>query len=137
MEIVKQIAVGAGVWAVTSIVVWLVAKMAIVRSYLQNNMLRTVLFALLLGGVVSSLISGFYATHLRDQLVQNLLVVGENKGLTEANQAPTNGGHGPVLTTCPDGFYAVGLKSWGNSAGGICIGCLVNTQLLCRQLNAK
>ena len=45
-----------------------------------------------------------------------------------------NGGYGPITSTCPAGSYAVGLTTWGNSAGGICIGCYVAHQVLCRKL---
>ena len=37
---------------------------------------------------------------------------------------------------CPDGYYAVGIKTWG-SPGDVkfCVGCLIAAQLICKPLN--
>lgn len=37
---------------------------------------------------------------------------------------------------CPDGFYMVGIQSWGSPGSTrYCIGCLVAAQVICKPLN--
>jgi len=66
-------------------------------------------------------------------LKQNLGKWGDNK---DGTYAPINGGYGPVTSQCPDGYYAYAVRNWGNSTGGLCIGCFVAVQVLCKKLNA-
>jgi hypothetical protein len=48
------------------------------------------------------------------------------------------GGNGYPESRCPDGHYAVGIRSWGTTPGvRYCIGCLQAVQLICRPLNVQ
>jgi hypothetical protein len=41
-------------------------------------------------------------------------------------------------STCPDGYYAVGLRTWGSpDTTKFCVGCLDGAQLICRPLKTE
>lgn len=74
------------------------------------------------------------ASHSVDRTLSRLLEWGQ---AADAPRVNINGGYGPITSTCPPGYYAVGITAWGNSAGPYCIGCFVATQILCRRLNVE
>ncbi|UCI19276.1 hypothetical protein FJ970_30445 [Mesorhizobium sp. B2-1-8] len=114
-------------WAVPLALAWLFAQIPAVRQRLNE---RPQLKLGLLTAVFSALVT-VTAIYVYDAIYFS--------GSLPKNGTPaaTNGGYGPVTTTCPDGYYAVGLTSWGNSAGSYCIGCLVKTQLVCKKLQSR
>lgn len=56
----------------------------------------------------------------------------------EAARSGLPGGNQYSDSSCPAGYYAVGLRAWG-APGNIkyCIGCLVAVQLICRPINTQ
>ncbi len=51
----------------------------------------------------------------------------------EAARSGPGGGYDHPNTMCEDGFYAVGIQTWGNS-GGQCNDCLTGARVICRPL---
>lgn len=53
----------------------------------------------------------------------------------EGARTGLNGGTSYNPTLCPDGHYAVGIRSWGApGATRYCVGCLVAVQVICKPL---
>lgn len=134
MDIAKQILVSVLGWVATGILAWLVSKSPKIREWFASNKYaKTVTIALLVSGLLSTIVMIIYTNYRTDTLALRLGSWGEDK---LGGRVATNGGYGPVTTMCPEGFYAVGLTAWGNR-GGQYTGCFNEAQLLCRKLHVK
>jgi hypothetical protein len=126
----KDILSAAIGWAVPLVLGWILLKIPSVGAWLANN---PTIKAVAIGGLLSFLVSAT-AVFVYDKYILPQELSQWPAELKVGNLAPTNGGYGPVTTNCPVGYYAVGLKSWGNSSPPYCIGCLNATEVQCRKL---
>ncbi len=130
MEVGKLVLAAIVGWAVPLAMAWLVSKIPPIRKKLDENPTAKVIAVSCL---LSALLSATAVLVYDKYVLPNQMSVWSSVAKA-GNPAPTNGGYGPVTTTCPEGYYAVGLKSWGNSSPPYCIGCLVSTEIQCRKL---
>ena len=131
--IAKDLALEFLKWAAVAIVTWLVSKLPGIRTAVNRVAVRPgavfwIVAAIAFAGFVSSAVSILYTSHRLQALAS------WGSGPTNTPDINIGGGLGPVAPTCPDGYYVVGAKFTGNSAGPYCIGCFVAAQLTCRKI---
>jgi hypothetical protein len=139
MDVAKQIAVSVLAWIATGILAWVGSKLPKIREWFSKNQYaKTVTIALVLSGLLSTIVTIVYTNYRTDNVGGNIdtlqIQLGKWGDDKPGNRVGTNGGFGPIMSTCPDGYYAVGITNWGNRSGQ-CIGCFNEVQLLCRKLN--